>query len=217
MIWAIRKGEKVKAQPGLNGFCNVCNEKLIPKCGLIKIWHWAHKMNKDCDNWYEPETDWHINWKNEFPKEQQEFVIGKHRADIKTNLKVIELQNSSISPEEINERENFYGEMIWLINGDTLCRGLELRKKKGDILTFRWKHPQKSWWFAKKEIYIDLNFIPLKWMTKVKINNFTEKQKEFWKDFADKIFHIKKIYPNIPCGGWGQIITKKEFLKKYQT
>ena len=157
MIWAIRKGEKVKAQKGLNGFCPSCNEKLIAKCGEIKIWHWAHKSNFECDDWSEPESEWHKEWKDNFSKEQQEFVMGKHRADIRTSKRwIIELQNSPLSSDKIVERENYYKKMIWLLNGETLAKGLRLRNKK-EIITFRWKSPPKSWWFSNKPIYIDLS------------------------------------------------------------
>jgi len=206
MIWAIKNNNRIKATPKEIAFCPICHEEVIAKCGSIKIWHWSHKSLKDCDNWAEPESEWHINWKNQFPKEQQEIVITKggdvkradnfnlliksHRADIKTMKGlIIELQNSQLSSDKIIEREMFYQNMIWILNGEKLCKGLELRFKKG-IITFRWKNPPKSWWVAKKPIYIDLV-----------------------KD--ELIFSIKKLYPNIPCGGWGIILTKEQFLKEY--
>lgn len=44
--------------------------------------------------------------------------MGPHRADIRRDDGlVIELQASSISAEEIAEREAFYGEMVWLLDG----------------------------------------------------------------------------------------------------
>lgn len=42
--------------------------------------------------------------------------MGPHRADIKTPRFVVELQHSPISPEEIREREGFYGDMIWIFD-----------------------------------------------------------------------------------------------------
>lgn len=198
MIWAIKNNERIKALPKQKALCPICNEEVISKCGSIKIWHWSHKSNKDCDNWWEPETEWHINWKNEFPKECQEIIIGKHRADIKTNYTIIELQNSSISTKEIQEREEFYKNMIWLLNGKNLAKGLDLRKKK-EVFTFRWKNPPKSWWIANKPIYIHL-------------------KKQLCGEclIDNKIFLIKKIYNNIPCGGWGYLISKEDFLKKFR-
>jgi len=193
MIWAIKNEIKTKAIPKEKALCPICKEEVISKCGKIKIWHWAHKSNKDCDNWYEPESEWHLNWKNEFPKECQEFTMGKHRADIRTKSRwIIELQNSSISSEEIKEREKYYKRMIWLLNGKTIAKNIDLRKKKEkDYVTFRWKHPPKCWWEARKQIFIDFG----KWYF---------------------IAELKKIYHNTPCGGWGELITKEDFLKKFE-
>jgi competence CoiA-like predicted nuclease len=202
MIWAIKGGERILATPKQVANCPLCSEEVISKCGSIKIWHWSHKADADCDNWGEGETDWHINWKNEFPKEMQEIVIRKyissasgdsggdemHRADIQLSSgKVIELQNSSISAEDIIDREQFYGNMIWLLNGYVLWEGLNIRPKENKLFTFRWKHPAKSWWSAKMPIYIDM---------------------------GNHILHIKKIYPNMPCGGYGLFIEREEFLKQ---
>lgn len=189
MILALRKGERVKSQPGISGKCPLCKEEVIPKCGDIKTWHFAHKAKKDCDSWAEGETSWHINWKNNFPEEWQEVVIGCHIADIKTPHKnnVIEFQNSPISPEEIIERENYYGNMVWVLNGDTLAKNIILRPK-GNYNTFRWKWPPQSWFYSKKKIYIDLN--------------------------NGEMFLIKKMYPKTPCGGWGVIIKKRDFISE---
>ena len=196
MIWAIKNEQRVLAEPNnLEAVCSICKSEVIPKCGSIKVWHWSHKSNKECDWWSEEETIWHKNWKNNFPKECQEIILigkecEKHRADIKINNLIIELQNSPLSSEDILKREDFYnktvGNMIWLLNGKELCSGLCLKSKK-DIFTFRWKHPAKTWWFANEKIYIDFNDLG--------------------------IFLIKKIYKNIPCGGWGILLSRNEFLK----
>jgi len=158
MKWALFNNERIIARPGIKGVCPLCNENVIPKCGTIKVWHWSHLKDTECDSWGEGETEWHLSWKNEFPKEQQEVIIKPHRADIKTqNGVIIELQNSPISPENILERERFYKNMIWLINGKKFAIGLNLRKKD-KIYTFRWKNPPKSWWLAKSLVYIDLSY-----------------------------------------------------------
>lgn len=227
MIWALKENEIIKATPKNKALCPSCNSELISKCGIIKIWHWAHKSEKDCDDFSEPESEWHLNWKNKFPKEWQEVSIENHRADIQTKSRlVIELQNSPLSSEDIIKREKFYREMVWILNGNSLCRGLELRTKKysfccksnvekefsidglylgfkckscnnftniitdesSNIKTFRWKNPPKSWWLAEKKIYVDIN--------------------------EDNLFLIKKIFNNIPCGGYGILMSKKEFLKE---
>src|SRR3989338_2187743 len=226
---------KVKPEPYINdATCPICDSKVIPKCGSINVWHFAHESLKDCDTFSEGETEWHIDWKNEFPKEQQEItlekkylkvigekimgadeneeiitedeiwafnipeeqlnkcleehpediVIEKHRADIKINDLIMELQNSSISPKDIVKREEFYDNMIWIFNGENFANGLNLRSKD-NIYTFRWKNPPKCLWYVKKPLNIDMN------------NGF--------------VFQVKKIYPKCPCGGWG-IMMEKEHL-----
>ncbi len=214
MIWAIKNNERIKATPKSKSNCPLCNQEVISKCGLINIWHWAHKSNFECDSFGEPESSWHLNWKKHFPKECQEFIMGKHRADIRTKDRlIIELQNSPLSSKDIVERENYYKRMVWILNGHKLCNGIRFRKKKKNgIITFRWKNPPKSWWISRKPIYIDLNFIPLEEMKKIPIESLNQTQKEFWEIFTNKIFLIKKLYHNIPCGGYGQLISKDVFI-----
>ncbi|MBP5713862.1 MAG: hypothetical protein J6X07_04085 [Prevotella sp.] len=138
MKFALVDNEKVEAAKGLKGVCPICQESVIPKCGQYKINHWAHKSIAHCDKWWESETDWHRNWKNLFPKEWQEIVAydektgEKHIADIKTSSDlVVEFQHSHISNEERISREEFYKNMVWVVDGtrrkrdfDKFCQNL---------------------------------------------------------------------------------------------
>jgi competence CoiA-like predicted nuclease len=202
MIWALKDNEKIRAIPNERALCPTCREEVISKCGNIKIWHWSHKADNDCDSWSEGETEWHSKWKNEFPKEMQEVVVGEHRADIKLpSGKVIELQNSSISVEDIEKRENYYAEMIWLLNGDTFAKNIELRKKD-KYFTFIWKWFPKSLSFVKKTIYIDLQFLADRYQkeldkikhrddsdTYVTVSSYT-----YWEEYADGESYPKTGY-----------------------
>lgn len=123
MLWALSNGARLLASPKSQAFCPTCGGEVIAKCGEIVSWHWAHKQC-DCDPWYEPESDWHINWKQKFPQSWQEVTVGNHRADISTPSGVIELQNSPLSASEIYERENFYGRMIWIVNAQKFKENL---------------------------------------------------------------------------------------------
>ncbi len=218
MIWAVKNDERIKAtREQRKATCSLCDEEVIAKCGEIKIWHWSHKKDFVCDPFGEPETLWHLEWKNYFKGNEQEVIIGKHRADIKTkNGLIIEVQNSPISPEKIIDRENFYKNMIWILNGKTIADNFLIRNKKG-ILTFRWKNPLKSWWFANKPIYIDFSDTQIeKW------KSFSEQNESGYWEYAGEIkecsemkrdiFLIKKIYSNIPCGGYGINISKDAFI-----
>ena len=267
MIWAIKDKEKIKSTPKGTAVCPICKSKVIAKCGVVKSWHWSHKSVNDCDNWAEPESAWHLKWKSYFPKEQQEVIIENHRADIKTKGDiVIELQNSSISADDICDREKFYNKMIWLLNGNTFGNNLKIINKKSYFI-FEWKNPPKSFFYSNDLIYIDIEekvkeneelikdcyervnkvFYHLKdligenpkqydW-TKFVFDFQDQEERDkikeihnLWEELSCEsrylelikkkynkktIFIIKKLYKNIPCKGWGYLITKKEFLDRY--
>lgn len=123
MKFANIDGQRRAAEPSLSGECPVCGATTIARCGEKNIWHWAHKGKRNCDRWWEHETDWHRDWKNHFPVEWQEVVCWaddgeKHVADVKTAQNwVIEFQHSYISPDERRLREAFYGRMVWIVDG----------------------------------------------------------------------------------------------------
>jgi competence protein CoiA len=97
---------------------------MIGHHGSIRIHHWAHRPGADCDPWSEGESDWHLDWKHHarllgFDVEQtMERDGSKHRADIvcPSGL-VIELQHDYLDTNQIEERERFYGNMIWVYDG----------------------------------------------------------------------------------------------------
>lgn len=144
MKFAIVNGTKAEATKGLKGICPSCGAELIAKCGEHKINHWAHKASRNCDPWWEPETDWHRTWKNNYPIEWQEVILSdeitgeKHIADIRTaHSLVIEFQHSPIDPKERDTREKFYQNMVWIIDGTRLKRDYPrfLKGKKGFLDT----------------------------------------------------------------------------------
>lgn len=118
---------KNRIRPSFSGQkakCPLCNGTIIGKCGEIYARHWQHHSDRECDPWQEHETDWHRAWKAKFPDDWQEIVIEKdgekHIADVKTaDGLVIEFQNSSISTTTIRIREDFYEDLIWVVNAQT--------------------------------------------------------------------------------------------------
>lgn len=136
MKYSLVNNEKVEAFKGGRGKCLLCGNETIAKCGTRRIDHWAHKSLKNCDLWWENETKWHREWKNHFPEEWQEIIHTdettgeKHIADVKTSKGlVIEFQNSPISVEELNSREDFYGNMIWIVNGKSFRKNFYILHK----------------------------------------------------------------------------------------
>ena len=123
MKFALVNNHREEAQPNLKGECPSCNSPMIARCGERRIYHWAHLGHRICDPWWENETDWHRNWKNQFPTNWQEIVHHaqdgeRHIADVKTSANwVIEFQHSPIKSEEKRSREHFYKHLIWVVNG----------------------------------------------------------------------------------------------------
>ncbi len=80
------------------------------------------KGTHTCDDWWEPETEWHRGWKNQFPESWQEVhhkaADGeRHVADVKTELGYIEFQHSPLKPDERRSREDFYPNLVWVVDG----------------------------------------------------------------------------------------------------
>lgn len=123
--YALVDGRKIEPIPGAKGICPGCKGSVIAKCGNIKVHHWAHQKIENCDKWWEPMSQWHIDWQSNFPVEWREVIIrcpnsGEfHRADIYTpNGLTIEFQNSTLPKEEIEKRNAFYGRLIWVVTAE---------------------------------------------------------------------------------------------------
>lgn len=105
---------------------------MLAKCGPRVIHHWAHEGRRNCDPWWENETEWHREWKNLFPESCREVVHvapdGEiHRADIRTPTGIyIEVQHSSMTDAERRSREAFYGNLVWIIDGHGLRNNFDL-------------------------------------------------------------------------------------------
>ncbi len=98
MKFALVNGQRHEAQPKLSAICPGCDQPMIAKCGEVRMPHWAHRSTLLCDPWWENETEWHRNWKDQFPEAWQEYVYRaddgeKHIADVRTDKGwVIEFQ-----------------------------------------------------------------------------------------------------------------------------
>lgn len=123
MKFALVDGIRTKPLKGLSGICQGCERPVVAKCGQIRRHHWAHESKQNCSYFRERETDWHRFWKDNFPEEWQEVlqrdeVTGeKHIADIQTDFEwTIEFQNSYISEDEKESRNDFYPNLVWVVN-----------------------------------------------------------------------------------------------------
>lgn len=94
MRYALVDERKLEAEKGIIGaVCPYCRNPVRPNHGSQRRF-WSHENKKDCDSWYEPMTEWHINWQNLFPENCREVIIGDHRADVLYKGCVFEFQHS---------------------------------------------------------------------------------------------------------------------------
>jgi|GEM_PF-940399 len=112
--------QRISAIPHIKGFCPICKTPMIPKCGKVYANHWAHKSRSNCDPWWENETQWHRQWKENVHTDFREVVIEKngvkHIADVQLPSGIIfEFQRYPLSIDERQAREKFYDKMIWVI------------------------------------------------------------------------------------------------------
>lgn len=139
--FAIVNGERLdisNAESAQHGSCPLCGSELDAKKGNIREPHWSHVKGRTCDAWYESKGKWHKWWQNRFDENLQEVPRKsgsnneeRHIADVFTaDNWVIEFQYSHLSKENISIRENFYGDMFWVVNGTRLTRD----KIKGEQL-----------------------------------------------------------------------------------
>ena len=208
MLFALVDKKKTRAFPSGRAICPNCGKELLAKTGEIVTWHWSHFADHDCDPWNEGESEWHLGWKTKATEDRCEVVMGNHRADIVSPCgHVIELQHSSLTPEQVRKREEHYGKMVWMIDGSEFRDRLEFWKHD-TYWTFKWSHVRKWMLEIHKPMMWDLGTVL----------------------GSDDLFVVKKLYPNTPgenavfidgkfsysegsrrAGGWGRFVSRKEF------
>jgi hypothetical protein len=136
---------------------------LLAKCGQIKFHHWAHLPGYvDPDPWSEPETDWHREWKSHFHKDntEQRFIAGGilHRMDARMYVDgvqyAIEFQHSTISVEEIQQREAGYVNMVWVF--DCIGKDMPSRDVGDGTIRIWWKRPRTSVLWCNQPVLLDI-------------------------------------------------------------
>jgi competence protein CoiA len=181
--------------PRQKGNCPVCGNPMIAKCGSRVIWHWAHAGRVHCDPWWENETNWHRAWKSCFPEEQREIIRfdqsgEKHIADVVTSTgMIIEFQNSPMSLEELQSREQFYGNMIWIVNAQSFSNQFSLmspvpdpNSELGRDTVF--SHGQRPIKLLKPAPLAGLHF----WLRSENVDHLGLVEIHSSNDFADAIF-----------------------------
>ncbi len=170
MKYALYQNQRITPTKDIkDAICPICGELVIPKCGKIKMHHWAHKTSQNCDPWWENETEWHRKWKDHFPENYQEYLMvdsktgEKHIADIRTDKGfVIEFQHSSIKPEEKEAREVFYKNMVWVVDAS---KYYEKFKQAIESKLLHHSKINKNYFYIKEDYYDNkINFLPKSWL-----------------------------------------------------
>lgn len=210
-------GQRVTPHPDGRAQCPGCRGDVIAKCGEIVAWHWAH-LSADCDHWSEPESAWHLGWKEAVIPLNREVVIGPHRADMitlegaddllaKPTRLVVELQHSAISPEEIREREQFYGRMCWIFDAEEFKDNFEIQPSKSRFQDqaqwrFNWKWARQTVLGCVRPVFIDLRDGTLFRIRKVQHWRWGMK---FCRKCVNNVF-VREAFGNLNCVVCGSFI-----------
>ena len=172
--------------------------------------HFRHKNSDDMDN--NPMTEWHIEWQGNFPVTEIEFKktceqqIKSRRTDVLLDdTRVVEIQHSKISKEEVNDRTNDYGihnkTIIWVIHGNGSILVNELPKSGRVYLEFI-SDPWKFESFIDYEyIYVDIDCKIYKIYPKLIKSGMTDVNKPVQKQhFIDSLLNNLELFaePNPP-------------------
>lgn len=138
--------------------------------------YWKYIDAKPClPNGYEPESEWHSAWKNGIDEKYTEVICGEnkeHRADIKTNKYVIEIQKSRIDSRDVVERIKFYKELtnsrvIWIVNIEIPWKNKKIKTElvngeNDKRFYFKWKNHWKWVYEIAKntDTFLFLDFNP---------------------------------------------------------
>lgn len=154
---------------------------------------------------YENETEWHALWKSTVKKEYCEVICGdnrQHRADIKTDEVVIEIQKSSISYEAAKQRVDFYNNItnhrvIWIVNVFYPVKqgNIKIEKNDGKFVA-NWKY-EKKWVrellkFNSQKVSVYLDMTPKKdtmlkiWVHDNKIYGKWYRKSDFYDEYLKK-------------------------------
>jgi hypothetical protein len=229
-------GGRVLAMPEGIATCPCCDEEVVPKCGKVVTWHWAHKSKTDCDPWGEAETIWHAAWKSRY--ENTEVVIDKHidgvssrhRADAVSKVydrdMVLEFQHSAIRAAEVRAREDFYQNMIWIIDASAARRNQRVylryyQPESGSpYCTFKWKHRRRSFDLHRCPMFLDfgVSWVPAgeivykerRWWDDAGLRDGVARQPGWWQRFKKYpcLLDVRKCEEG---RGWGRLVSHEAF------
>lgn len=135
-------------------YCPYCGKRLVQRRGNVRRHHFAHISKNSCtDSWSDSYdmSDWHYEWQNSFPRENQEVMVTlgdiKHRADVLICRTVVEFQHSNMSAKAFGDRNNFYFNLgykvVWVFDFREQYESGRLYCDK-DQRTFHWSRPRNT-------------------------------------------------------------------------
>ena len=139
-------------------YCPYCGAPVITKKGDVRQHHFAHKVSHACRDTWESNrsydiSPWHNEWQSCFPKDNQELKLSLgetvHRADVVIDYTVVEFQHSILSPDNFDDRNNFYlnlgYKVVWLFDLSELFENGQLSfEKENSDLVFQWINPKRA-------------------------------------------------------------------------
>lgn len=135
-------------------YCPSCGARLFQRKGQLPRHHFAHMPGHVCtDTWasqYDM-SDWHYEWQNSFPKQNQEVLLKlgetKHRADVLIGRAVTEFQHANMSAKTFSDRNAFYFNLgykvIWVFDLLEQYASGQLSCDE-DKKTFHWVKPRNT-------------------------------------------------------------------------
>ena len=127
MRYASVNGVRQEAEQKLRGTCPYCDRVVFAKCGQQRIWHWSHLGKLDVILGESPRRFGIASGRTSFPQiggrsgRRSKWRMSCRRCQEDRGL-VIEFQRSHITPDERISRENFYRNMVWVVDGTRLAR-----------------------------------------------------------------------------------------------
>jgi len=141
--WAVGEdGKIVRIQDYVEGkvYCLQSHHDMVAARGHINKHHFRHLRASDVGP--KQLCDWHLEWQSHFKLKEVPFHNPDRRADIVEGQFVVEIQHSSISPEEVSQRNQDYAkhgkQVVWIVDGTDMAVTV---KNDDHILTFdnAWK------------------------------------------------------------------------------
>lgn len=252
MIYALTPNE-IRVRPGQTSgekVCPICGEEVVPKRGDIVVDHFAHQQRSECDDWAENITEWHLHWQAHVEPDRRE-VCMKHKDDpsethfadcVSPTGHVVEVQHSSISPEDIMLRETFYNAksrgVVWVVDArdfwdriETNVPGYGRRELMGQIrscledsgesgaINYTWNSPRKAWAAARAPIYLDPGRLPHDSRAfdgaLFRLLSFSLGDDDRWEDYDPYSNQTQRPKGEGP-GGYGAFVSKREFCRRYK-